>query len=92
MYARRYEVSGETRLRLEKPQYKMNQIYFIIEGSFAVYNPSAKRKGMIENNVPFTIFKRHYVFGDYQLVFDLFPMCEFSPYVPNHNTPPHIIE
>ena len=29
---------------------------------------------------------RHAVFGDYQLLFDLYPRMEFCPFVPGHTT------
>ena len=35
--------------------------------------------------------KRFSVFGEYQLVFDLYPMCEFSPYIPGYNTSEEVV-
>ena len=35
---------------------------------------------------------RHAVFGDYQLLFDLYPRMEFCPFIPNRTTPPHFLE
>ena len=35
--------------------------------------------------------KRFSVFGEYQLVFDLYPMCEFSPYIPSYNTSEEVV-
>jgi hypothetical protein len=51
-----------------------------------------KSKGQHENNNPFVVLKRFSVFGEYQLVFDLYPMCEFSPYVPSYNASPEVMD
>ena len=91
LYARKYEISGESKLRLERPQYKMTQLYFIISGGFALYYPKIKEKGEHENNNPFLIMKRYNVYGDYQMIHSLYPMVEFCPYCPDNNTPEVVI-
>ena len=90
LFARKYEVGNDKRLRLEKPEYKMTQMYFILEGGFGLYNPAIKQKGTHENNNPFVVMKRNSIYGDYQLAFDLYPMMEFSPYVMNNETPQEV--
>ena len=91
LFARKYEVSSEKRLKLERSKYKMTQMYFILEGGFGCYNPYTKQKGNHENNNPFVIMKRHSIFGDYQLAFDLYPMMEFSPYSVSNDTPKEVV-
>lgn len=51
-----------------------------MEGGFALYNPSVKVKGLTEVKEPVVLMPRNTVFGDYQLLFDLYPRMEFSPY------------
>lgn len=35
---------------------------------------------------------RYAVFGDYQLLFDLYPRMEFCPYMISRSTPPAVLE
>ena len=69
----------------------MTQMYFIIGGGFGLYNPAVKEKGTHTNNNPFVIMKRHSIFGDYQLMFDLYPMMQFSPFGHSNITPKSVI-
>ena len=87
MYVRRYKTPKHGRMKLVKPQYKMTEIYFTIEGSFALYHPNLKIKGQHEIQQPAVLMPRHAVYGDYQLLFDLYPRMEFCPFVPNQQTP-----
>ena len=73
-------------MRLVKPQYKMVEIYFTMEGSFGCYHPTLKVKGKHEIEEPAILMPRHAVFGDYQLLFDLYPRMEFCPFVPGRKT------
>lgn len=65
LYSRRYQLPKSGRIRLVRPQYKMHEIFFIMEGSFAIYHPSLKVKGKHENDQPAVLMPRHAVFGDY---------------------------
>ena len=73
-------------MRLVRPQYKMVEIYFTMEGSFGCYHPTLKIKGKHEIEEPAILMPRHGVFGDYQLLFDLYPRMEFCPFVPGRTT------
>jgi len=75
-------------MRLVMPQYKMIELFFIIEGTFGLYHPTLKGKGKHEVEQPAILMPRHGVFGDYQLLFDLYPRMEFCPYVPGRTTSP----
>ena len=65
----------------------MIEIFFTMEGSFALYHPTLKVKGKHEIEQPAILMPRHAVFGEYQLLFDLYPRIEFCPFVPNNKTP-----
>ena len=86
LYSRNYQKPKLGRMRLVRPQYKMMEMFFTMEGSFALYHPTLKIKGEQENSQPAVVMPRHAVFGDYQLLFDLYPRMEFCPFVPNKST------
>ena len=67
-------------MRIVRPQYKVEQIYFTMEGAFSLFHPKLKIKGKPEIEEPAVLMPRHAVFGDYQLLFDLYPRMEFCPY------------
>ena len=63
-----------------------------MEGSFALYHPQLKIKGKHEIESPAILMPRHAVFGEYQMLFDLYPRIEFCPFVPNSKTPKETIK
>lgn len=50
LYSRRYQQSKSSRTRLVRPEYKMIEFYFTMEGTFAIYHPTLKVKGKHEND------------------------------------------
>ena len=64
----------------------MVELFFTMEGSFGLYHPTLKIKGKFESEQPAVLMPRHGVFGDYQLLFDIFPKCEFCPFIPSKAT------
>ena len=65
----------------------MMELFFTVEGSFALYHPNRENKGQLyKNEQPPIVMARHAVFGDYQLPFDLYPKVDFCPYVPSKST------
>lgn len=92
LLSRRYPAPKTGRLRLVRADYKMDQIYFTIEGGFALYHPTLKVKGKHSIDEPAVVLSRYTVFGDYQLLFDLYPRMEFCPFVPNLHTKAQIME
>lgn len=92
LYSRRYQKPSTGRMRLVRPQYKMMEIFFTMEGSFGLYHPTLKIKGKHEIEQPAILMPRHAVFGDYQLLFDLYPRMEFCPFVAGNTTSPETLE
>ena len=92
LYSRRYQRPTSGRNRLVKPQYKMTEIFFTMEGSFGLYHPTLKIKGKSAIEQAAVIFPRFNVFGDYQLLFDLEPMAEFCTFVPGATTTKDILK
>ena len=87
MLARSYRVDQDERRVLESPQYEMDYIYFTMEGGFALHSQQAKIDKVINDTNPFLVMRRHSVFGDYQLMFDLSARFEFRAFIPNKMTP-----
>ena len=63
----------------------MGYFFFITQGLFALtnkikINPSKPYR-------PFLLLPRHTVYGDYQILFDLYPNCDFRTYVPDPKFP-----
>lgn len=72
----------------------MSQIYFVIEGAFGLYHPTLKVKGNFgkKDVEPAVLMPRHTVYGDYQLLFDLYPLMDLCPFLPSSTTPQEIVE
>ena len=73
-------------------QYKLNELYFTLEGTFGLFHPKLKPvKGQQETDEqPAVLIPRHAVFGDYQILLDTYPCVDFCPFSPNSNTPEQI--
>lgn len=84
LFARHYD---KTPRKLERANYKLEQVYFITEGGFGLYNPKLHYSSPRTEKTPFVIIKPFSVFGDFQLIQDTEPGWDFSPYVPNNKTP-----
>ena len=65
LLAREYKCTSDQRIKLERPQYKMSQIYFIMQGGFGLYNPKAVDNNVHDCSDPFLIIRRYSVYGDY---------------------------
>ena len=83
---RRYIRSENTAsIEIAKSTLPMNYFFFITQGLFALtnkikINPSKPYR-------PFLILPRNTVYGDYQILFDLYPNCDFRTYVPDSKFP-----
>ena len=57
---------------------KMNELFFTMQGGFGLYNKlkSDPRRPM----PPFIVMGSHTTYGDYQLLFDLYPNMDFKTY------------
>jgi len=62
-----------------------------MEGGFCLYNTDIKAKGQVRVNEPAVLLPRHQIYGDYELIFDLYPRMEFSPYLPGRSTTHQIL-
>ena len=92
LYSRRYQRPTTGRMRLVRPQYKMMELFFTMEGAFGLYHPTLKIKGKAQIDQPALLMVRYGVFGDYQLLFDLYPRIELCPYVPSRDTDPEVLK
>lgn len=72
----------------------MTELIFTLEGAFGIYPTKIKPfKGQLEaDEQPAVLVTRHNVFGDYQLLFDLYPHMEFCPFRPNMHTEKEIVQ
>ena len=88
LYSRCYRPQPNGRQKLVEAQYKVMEIYFTLEGAFGIFNPKLKPwKGQPQaDEQPAVLLPRHTVFGDYQLLFDLYPRMEFCPFSPGQCT------
>ena len=59
---------------------KMNELFFIMQGGFGLCNKLANDnpKNLMP---PFIVMGRHTTYGDYQLLFDLYPNMDFKTYI-----------
>ena len=56
----------------------MLEIFFTMEGSFGLYHPTLKIKGKYAMEQPAILMPRYSVYGEYQLLFDLYPRMELA--------------
>ena len=87
LLSRRYPKAKAGRQRLVRPEYKMEHVFFTLEGAFGLYHPTLKIKGRATIDQPAVALSRYTVYGDYQLLFDLYPRMEFCPFTPSYDTP-----
>ena len=59
---------------------KMTELVFIMEGIFALTNK--KRLNPTHYYRPFLLLPRYTIYGDYQILFDLYTDFDFRTYVP----------
>ena len=58
---------------------KMQELFFITKGVFGLYNHIKERQ--VTQLPPFIVLSSCSVFGDYQILFDLYPNMDFKTYV-----------
>ena len=60
----------------------MTELYFICEGTFGLYNPKLKRKikNKTERLPAFVVLPKYRIYGDYQILHDVFPTIDFGTY------------
>ena len=92
LLSRRYPKAKTGRLRLIRPEYKMEHVFFTLEGVFGLYHPTLKIKGRASIDQPAVALTRYTVFGDYQLLFDLYPRMEFCPLQPNYEMSKDVVK
>ena len=66
---------------IQKAGVAMGEISFLVQGCFGLFNPLADkdpRKPM----PPFLMIGSGKTYGDYQLLFDLYPKMDFKTYNP----------
>ena len=83
MLSRRYRKSKSGRTVIMRPEYKLEYMYFTIVGAFGIFHPNLKVKGRAAMETPAVALARSSVFGDYQLLFDLYPRVELAPFTMN---------
>ena len=63
----------------------MDELFFILEGGFGLHNPlkNDPRRPL----PPFIVMGSNITYGDYQILFDLYPNMDFKTYNsdPRHN-------
>ena len=61
---------------------KMTELYFVQEGCFGLYNK--KQKNPTDPLPPFIILPKFSIYGDYQILHDLYPTIDMRTYVYDH--------
>ena len=66
-----------------------------MEGTFALYHPKLKVQGEFSKKdieEPAILIPRHAVFGDYQILEDRYPECNFCLFVPGSTISKEVID
>ena len=58
---------------------KMSEMFFVVQGGFGLYN-TVKNDPRV-SILPVVVIGSHKTYGDYQLLFDLYPNMDFKTYI-----------
>jgi len=86
--------NGTMKSVIARPGYKLEEMIFITRGSLGLYNTLTDQKWpgiQVREQTPFTIMPAGSIWGDYQLLFDLNPVVEVRPFIPNNGTTEFIL-
>ena len=78
MFTRRYR-AGTTNQMICQNGIKMTELYFICEGTFGLF--TSKYKEETKRLPPFMVLPKYRIYGDYQILHDLFPNFDFATYM-----------
>ena len=78
MFTRRFKRQPRSMMIFENGV-KMTELCFITAGTFGLYNK--KQRNPTDPLPPFVVLPRHRVYGDYQILYDLYPTMDFRTYI-----------
>ena len=87
--------NGTMKSVIARPGYRLEEMIFITRGSLGLYNTLTDQKWpgiQVREQTPFTIMPAGSIWGDYQLLFDLSPVVEVRPFIPNNGTTIDILQ
>ena len=61
---------------------KMTELYFVTDGCFGLYNK--KQKNPTDPLPPFIVLPKYSIYGDYQILHDLYPTIDMRTYIADH--------
>ena len=61
---------------------KMTELYFVMDGCFGLYNK--RQKNPTDPLPPFIVLPRYSIYGDFQILHDLYPTIDMRTYIYDH--------